>query len=313
MTEKGLKIIEDDLKWPARSSSPFQNTLTGRLNEARAKFERLWLLHPQRFDPLRNCRERLRIERTWQLLKKNGLVKNQKACDLGCGSGFLSRKLRDHGAQVEAIEIAENALKKFREMGCEDIILKQDAMPSTSLKDHFYDIVICTDIIANIAAEDYRLFFAELSRLITPDGLLICSSPIDIDTQGGAERLVSFAQAEFDIIEEKPSYHALHIRLQRFFKAPVRFYNKMKLKKSLSLWMKPFYWLSGGVSSVLQPICHLFEQNDKLLLRLEKICCFFCDTDGISHYLFAAKRRPMIEINKEDAPRLKPGKHEVWE
>ncbi len=150
-----------------------------------AKFERLWLLDPQSFNPLRNCMERERLERTWLLLNRHVNPSAKETADIGCGAGVFCRRLRDAGARVKAIDIAENALKCFKAEDSHNIELKQDAMPDTSLSDHSYDIIICTELIAQLSRDDYRLFFAELSRLIRPDGYLVCSSPIDIYSEGG--------------------------------------------------------------------------------------------------------------------------------
>ena len=143
-------------------------SLAARMRKLQAKFERLWLINPEHFNPLSNCMERERLERTWQLLIKHMNVVHKHIVDIGCGAGVFSRRLRDGGAQVEAVDIAENALKNFKEIGADHIQLKQDAMPMTSLPDHAYDGIICTDLIAELPREDYRLFFAELSRLIKP-------------------------------------------------------------------------------------------------------------------------------------------------
>jgi 2-polyprenyl-3-methyl-5-hydroxy-6-metoxy-1,4-benzoquinol methylase len=279
MTQNRLNIISVTSQSSSIPSSP--NSRHTRIKELQAKFERLWLVDPERFNPLRNCMERERLERTWQLLTNHVNLRDQFVVDIGCGAGVFSRRLRDAGAQVEAVDIAENALKRFREVDAERIELKQDAMPMTHLPDHRYQVVVCTELIAEIPPHDYRLFFAELSRLIQPDGYLVCSSPIDIDTTGAVERLRELAQSEFDIIEEVASYHALYLRLMR--------------------------------NPCLSPIRKLLKNHHKTLSILEKICRFFWDQEGISHYLFIAKRRVLPKIDSSDIPIERAKKKEIWE
>ncbi len=326
MAENRLNIISIV---PSQFEQPPGFSRGARIREMQAKFERLWLLDPERFNPLRNCVQQERLKRTWQLLTKHVDVLNKQAIDIGCGAGVFSRQLRDGGASVTAVDIAENALKRFKEIDAKNIQLKQGGMPSTTLPDHAYDIVICTEVIAELSPEDYRLFFAELSRLIKPDGHLICSSDIDIDSVGGLERLTELAQTEFDLLETVASYHALYIRLKHFFEAPSYFikgwqesdFRQKELTSRRGLnrgwfWlntMPPFVWLWNLLNPLTRPILKFLKSNTKCLLRLEKICRLIWDQDGISHYLFIAKRRPLKTVEPEDIPIEKPRRKEVWD
>lgn len=327
MTEKRLNIINI-------SSSPNEHSLEmstqGRFKEMQASFERLWLINPERFNPLRNCMEKERLERTWQLLvdHHNNFI-DKKVADIGCGAGVFSRRLRDAKAEVVAIDIAENALKCFKEAGAENIQLKRETMPVTHLPDHTYDVIVCTDLIAEIPSTDYRLFFAELARLIKADGVLICSSPIDIDSMGGLDKFVELAQTEFDLIDGRASYHALYLRLKRFFDIPSLFteawqnfefkQKELSARRGLKRW---WFWLNTNPLFVgfwyacqffTQPISKQLKNNQWLLHKLEKLCRFFWDKDGISHYIFIAKRRNLKAPNPEDIPIEKPKRKEVWD
>jgi 2-polyprenyl-3-methyl-5-hydroxy-6-metoxy-1,4-benzoquinol methylase len=221
MAENRLKIVSVTTENATHLTS--KTPRRAKEKEAQAKFERLWLIDPEQFNPLRNCMEKERLGRTWALLTKHTRLTGRRVADIGCAGGVFSRRLRDAGAEVEAIDIAENALKRFKETDAVGIELKQEAMPSTRLPDHQYDLIICTELIAEIDRENYRLFFSELARLIKPDGWLVCSSPIDIDSEGGVEKLKELALAEFDIIDETISYHALYLRMKRFFSVPSKF------------------------------------------------------------------------------------------
>lgn len=328
MAENRLNIIKVLSEDPTTHS--YQNSQNRRKKEREAKFERLWLIDPERFNPLRNCMERERIKRTWQLLIRHvTLADHPKVVDIGCAAGVFSRRLRDAGAQVDAIDIAENALKQFRQEGAQNITLKQEVMPQTSLTDEGYDAIICTELIAELNKEEYRLFFAELSRLIKANGYLICSSPIDIYTTDGVERLKELAQTEFDIVEEKMSYHALYLRLKYLLLSPSRFVKGWQSKedktreisrlKGISrLWYQlnsSFFlaWWWWICTFLLSPVNRGLNNNTKILLFLEKICCFISNKEGISHYLFIAKRRPLPSFNPEEVPLERPKRKEVWD
>lgn len=326
MPENRLNIIQVSSD---RAESSANSSRAIRIREMKAKFERLWLIDPEQFNPLRNCMQRERLERTWRLLTKHTDLRGKLTVDIGCAAGVFSRRLRDAGAQVEGADIAENALKHFQEAGAQGISLKQEAMPITHLPDQTYDLIICTELIADLPQDDYRLFFAELARLIKADGYLVCSSDIDIDTFGGVERLVELAQTEFDLLEEVPSYHALYLRLKRFFEMPSRFiaswqnsdnrHKELVSRRGLKrgwFWLNtspPLIWLWLLCDPATRPIRRNLKNNDKILLRLERICHFIWDKDGISHYLFIAKRRPLFSVNPNDIPIEKPKRKQVWD
>ena len=274
MTKNRLNIMKEE-KEPSFFSEPSQQMI--KRKEEEAKFERLWLKDPEQFNPLRSCLEKERLTRSWELLTKSVSLKDKKVVDLGCGSGYFSRQLAQAEAIVDAVDIAENALKVFRQEGAEKIHLIQDAMPRTQLPDHTYDIVVCTDLIAYLPKEDYRLFFAELARLLKPDGILLCSTPIDIDTTGGVEKFLSLLRTEFEIKETSLSYNAFYLKFSRFFR-----------------------WMRG-----------IFEKKI-VMLKMEKICRFFSSHDGISHIAVIAKVRPFNPPQPEDIPIDRPRKREIW-
>lgn len=329
MAENRLNIIQSESQDRSSFESAAPLSRNARQREMKARYERAWLTNPERFNPLRNCMERERLDRTEQFITKHIDLVNKQTADIGSGAGVFSRRLRDLGAQVEAIDIAENALKLFEKNGSEGIKLKQDAMPDTSLPDHFYDLIVCTELIAEIPKEDYRLFFAELSRLIKGEGHLVCSSSIDIDTDGGVEKLAGLAQTEFEILDDESSYHALYLRVKRFFEAPAFFSQGWKKQESRSKELssrrglnKGWYWLNSSpafgwfwtlIEPCTRPIHRFLKNSRRFMLFLEKICRFTSDQAGVSHYLFIAKRRPIRSVDPSDIPIEKPHRKEIWD
>jgi SAM-dependent methyltransferase len=202
-------------------------------------------------------------------------------------------------------------------------------MPETTLPDLFFDLVLSLEIIAELPKEDHRLFFAEAARILKPDGYLVCSSGIDIDTEGGVEKLIELALTEFDIVDELESYHALSIKLKRFLEAPSLFIdcwkNKEQRAKELSLrrgFNKGWLWISTTPLFIwpwfifepcTRPLLRWIKNSSRLMHILERITRFTSDRNGISHFLFIAKKRPLQKINPKDIPIQKPGRKQVWE
>lgn len=325
MADHPLKVVATD----SSIASPQPSRERSARVELQAKMERLWLIAPEQFDPTRNCIERERVERTSEVLRAlsehTGL-----AADLGCGYGEISRRMQSQGWTVQGVDIASNALKAFAERGAEGIRLIQDAMPSTKLPDDSYNLVVCTEVIAYLPARDHRLFMAELSRLVKKDGSVVCSTPIDINSVDALARFGELAETEFQIERWRFSHHLLLLRLKGFFEIPQEFVKASKdaeyrrwvlsQRSSFSRWWyqlnttkiagyfwQPFKWLAA-------PVVHLMKNNRAAMLFLEKICRFFWDEAGISHAIFAGKRRPLIPPTQADLESVeRKGKRQVWE
>jgi len=282
MEKKRLVVVETDNK-PA--STERIGSRRAKRQEAQAKYERMWLTAPGQFDPTRNCMERERLERTWQLINEFVDLNGKRAVDLGCGSGHLARRLKDAGAIVQAVDISSNALKELKKWHIDAI---QDTLPDTSLPDGAYDVVVSTDVIAELPRSEHRLYMAELARLVTAKGYVVCSTPIDIHSEDALQQLAELAHTEFDVLKWVYSYHALYVRLKAFVEAvPIPY--------------------------ITHPLARLLRQNRTLLLKLEKICHFFSDVNGISHAIFIAQRRPLEIPDMDHRPVERPKKREVWE
>lgn len=299
-----LKVIAVD-----KQSS--QSTALSRRQEAQAKFERLWLLNPQKFNPLRNCLERERIDRTWRLIRQSGELHQKLTTDLGCGFGVIAQKLSEKGARVDAIDVASNALKHVPVSS--NINPLQDYVPKTKLVDSAYDWVISTDLIALLPIQEHRLYFSELARLVKSDGWVVCSTAVDFNSEDSLQQFATLAETEFNIENWILSYHRLYIQLLDFFKAPGRFakasqnseYRKQELERrfSISRWWfrlnshKPLGAFWSVIAWITHPIVNLIKQSKGILLFLEPITKFLWPENGISHVIFFGKKAPINYAN----------------
>lgn len=283
--KKSLQIIETSTSRSKDSSRP---TKYAKRVEKQALFERMWLLNPLAFDPMRTCMGRERVERSWNLLKNGVNPEKLRCADIGCGTGVFSEKLQENGALVEAVDISQNALNRIqsKEAGSR-IPLKREAMPETTLPDASYDLLICTDLLTCLDQREYRLAFSELSRLLTTEGYLLFSTPIDFKTEGGVEKLQELAQTEFEILDAVPSYHKLYICLERVFEKIGSFFP-------------------------IQSLVDRFRQSRRLLRICEKATQFLWDEAGISHYIFLGKKRRLPDLEPEQIPEERLGKKQIW-
>ncbi len=271
-----LKIVSGDRENPI----PKQSTLGSR-SEIQAKFERQWLTDPEKFNPDKSLLEQERILRTQNLLET---LSNIKTCvDLGSGYGHLSRYLADKGVKVTAVDIAKNALKRLEDDP--RIVLTQDYVPDTKLQDKSFDLVLSADLIANLNPHEYRLFVAELVRLSGKEGVIVCSTPIDIHSDEALERFVALMETEIIIDCWVFSYHRLFIR-----------------------------WIEVLDALGLKPIANKLRNNRFLMNFCEKITKAVWQKEGISHALFLGRKKPLMPLPpKSEQPIERKDKRFVWE
>jgi 2-polyprenyl-3-methyl-5-hydroxy-6-metoxy-1,4-benzoquinol methylase len=296
--------------------------------EIQARFERLWLTDPSLFDPMRNCIDRKRLEYTEKLIARHIDLNGKLAADLGCGSGVLSTKLRDAGAKVHAIDIATNALKNL--LNEHDIEAIQDYLPTTSLPDNQYDLVICTNVIGYLDPKQHRLLLSELTRLVKPEGYVVCSTAVDINTESPARIFGNLVRTELQIDEWQFSYHRVYLRLLKFFEAPQRYARAYKdpefrLRYNEKLSGLGLRWFTFNTSRFIgpfwsvgqylfAPVVTLLNNNTILLNTLEHFCRFWWSDEGISHALCIGRRKPLtVNLPENESAREYKRKNPIWE
>lgn len=241
--------------------------------------ERLWKEDPEQFNPERDAVQRQRVDRTLEMIARCGNWKEKKAVDLGCGSGVITRKMRDLGfLVVDAVDVSSQALKRLQEKDAHNIHPIQDCLPCTRLKDAQYDLVVCTEVIGYLHQKEYRLLFSELARLVKMDGVVICSSALDAHTENPLALFSQLADSEFEPLHWALSYHRWFLNLLN------------------------------------TPLSRFLKQNGKVCNALEAVCRFFSSPSGASHVIFAGKRRPLqFPLPPNEIPREPKQKRHVWE
>lgn len=324
MIKNPLHIVSTDNQPPSQQQAPSKRA------EIEARFDRIWLQEPQQLDPSCSAMSRERVARTVHFLQQQGDISGYLAVDLGCGNGYMTRQLRDLGLHMHAVDISYNALKELQKKDHTNIKPIQDYMPKSMLSDDCYDIVVAADLIAYLDPKEYRLFFSELARIIKEEGLLACSTPIDIYSEGGLQKFIDYVLTEFTVDKCLFSYNYLLIRCLDFFKAPGRFakaradknYRKRSLEERVSVnrwWFKlnsspiiGFIW--SAVQYLMNPIAHFLENSPKTIKILEKISKSIWNDSAISHVVVIGKRKVLMPPTLESMqPREPKHKKQLWE
>ncbi len=328
MTHNRLTIVSTDNTPSSPEKSPSSSRL--RRHEFQAHFDKAWHRHPEQFDPQRNSMERERLERTQKLVLRHMDLQGKTIADLGCGSGVLTRMLRSKDTLADAVDISEVALKELQKADDTGIHPIQDFVPATKLKDDHYDLVVSTELIGYLPEELFRLYFSELARVVKPEGLVVCSTAVDIHSDDSLERFHSLAGTEFEPLEWLFSYHRLTLQLLNFFKASLHFvqaaqdpecrHSELKKRTGTGRWWFSVNSSPAGslpwriIQYLFYPIVYLLSQHRTTLIVLEKICRIIYGDSGISHALFIGKRKRVFQPLQNASPPVEmKHKKQVWE
>lgn len=108
-----------------------------------------------------------------QLLPLLGNVSNKKILDVGAGTGRLTIKLAKLGAEVTALDVSSEILKKLQSKNkkIKIIIGDAEAMP---FENETFDIVVAAFLIVHL--KDPTKFFDEVYRVLKDDGVFIVTN-----------------------------------------------------------------------------------------------------------------------------------------
>jgi SAM-dependent methyltransferase len=107
-------------------------------------------------------------------------VKGFRAVDFGCGTGRSTRFLRQLGFEVTGVDIAEEMIRKAREIDSKGDYRLVPGDDLTSLQTGGYDLVLSAFTFDNIASEETKIaLFESIRQLLAAEGKIIhlVSSP----------------------------------------------------------------------------------------------------------------------------------------
>jgi ubiquinone/menaquinone biosynthesis C-methylase UbiE len=95
-------------------------------------------------------------------------------CDLGCGPGHVARYLRDSGADVFGLDLSPQMIFQARQLS-PDIEFREGNMLALDIEENSLAGISAFYAIVNIPQESLSLAFAEMHRVLKPEGLLLLS------------------------------------------------------------------------------------------------------------------------------------------
>ena len=111
-------------------------------------------------------------------------VRGKRVLDIACGSGYGSKILAEAAASVVGVDVAEDAVAYASHyFSTKNASFKVGDGVSIPLGDASVDVVISFETIEHI--QDYERFLDEVKRVLTPGGLLLLSTPNDLEFAEG--------------------------------------------------------------------------------------------------------------------------------
>ena len=98
-------------------------------------------------------------------------IKDKKVLDVGAGAGRLSVRLVNLGAEVTALDVSEEILKKIKN---KNILKTVGEAESLDFEDKSFDIVLATFLIVHL--KDLQRFFDEVYRVLKPGGKFLVTN-----------------------------------------------------------------------------------------------------------------------------------------
>ena len=105
-----------------------------------------------------------------------GYVKGKRVLDAACGTGYGTRLLAQVADRVTGIDISPTAINHARKqypVVALDFI--EGDVLSLPFTDSSFDVVVSFETVEHI--KEYQKFIRECRRVLTPNGILICSTP----------------------------------------------------------------------------------------------------------------------------------------
>ncbi|MBW2966379.1 class I SAM-dependent methyltransferase [Candidatus Woesearchaeota archaeon] len=138
----------------------------------------------------------------------------KKVLDVGCGNGYITKKMVDQGNEVIGMDISANAIKEARRINPDIKFICCSAEQRYPFKNEKFDIVFAGEVIEHIY--DTSFMFSEINRVLKNKGLLILTVPYH-----GILKNLYIALLNFENHYDPEGAH-------------IRFYTVKSLKKTLS-------------------------------------------------------------------------------
>lgn len=167
---------------------------------------------PERFVPDAMRGELVEAEHLARYWWSTGLAKGRRVLDAGCGLGYGTNLLAASGA-VEAVgvDIAEAVVEAAAGGAVEGARFVTVGIHDLPFEDGSFDLIVCFEVLEHVDRAPEAI--AELTRVLSPDGVLAMSSPNpDVYVPGNPHHVHEFSPQELRTVL---AVHFPHIEVRQ--------------------------------------------------------------------------------------------------
>jgi len=197
---------------------------------------------------------------TASLLSQN-LRENQRALDIGCGTGYSMVWLRERFGfrEVVGVDLSSKAVMFCKSRGLDTVALASaDRLPFATAE---FDLVTCFDVIYQLNDERASAAVAEANRVLRPGGLLYIREPA-YQWLRGAHDVAVGTHRRYTLTELRRLLLAHGFKVTRATYANALLFWLAAPHRLLSRWR-------GGTESDVKPVPHWLNAALGAALKLE--------------------------------------------
>lgn len=112
-------------------------------------------------------------DRTWKLLEWVG--HNKDVLEIGCSSGYMSRRIAERGCRVVGVEIDEKAAQQAAQFCQQVIVADLNDQGWNGQIQQTFDVILMADVLEHLVYPQQVLH--EAGSLLRPNGCLVISLP----------------------------------------------------------------------------------------------------------------------------------------
>ncbi|MDX3877395.1 class I SAM-dependent methyltransferase [Achromobacter denitrificans] len=227
-------------------------------------------------------------------------TQGKRVLDIASGEGYGSYALSRNAASVTGVDISAEAVNHARTKYADrtNLTFIEGNAASIPLPDHCVDVVVSFETIEH--HDQHEEMMSEIRRVLTPEGLLIMSSPnkkIYSDLAGGDHNHFHVKELYFSELEELTG---------RYF-ANMRYYGQRVTATSLVLPLEPessgsiqaYTETANGINaatpSSIEPMYYLVVASNVALPDTAPTTAFFSERENA----FYEKQREVLDLSAE--------------
>lgn len=216
-------------------------------------------LNSDRFVPKKESKDTFYFEHLQRYDFSARFIKDKTVLDLGCGSGYGSRRLLDHKSKsVVAVDIDPKIIN-FAKKNYPHKKLSFKVANATKLpfNDNKFDVVVSFEVIEHL--KDYNTYIKEILRVLKPKGQFIFSTPNKLKHRANTS---AYHFKEFTPLELNKLFSKYKCHLKLFG----QFFKNQNFIEAEKEYFKRYNYITFGGNKNIKKLLNIIPSNLKAFL-----------------------------------------------